>query len=155
MVNEEQAPLLGKHHRRALGSRLLVLDQALCDFERWAQGYEVESALYAERNNLTTTQRKRIQAEVTQLRQRLFQLRDALQLEPHLQKTREGIISRGALLWELLIELEPKYLKRYGELPPGLGDYLEPRVVDLQRHLENIARIAAGEGLPARRRTVK
>jgi hypothetical protein len=48
------------------------------------------------------------------------------------------------VLWETLVETTSRHLNRYGALPPGLAEYLDPRMETLIQHLDKVARIAGG-----------
>ena len=51
-----------------------------------------------------------------------------------------------SVLWGWLVELEGHHLPLYGEVPPGLAEYLEPRLAILIGHLRNISAITARRG---------
>jgi hypothetical protein len=134
---------IGKGHRLALTSRLLILDEALCEFERWAQGYAAQSALYAEENDLTAPQRERLREEVEAARRTLTEMREAFGLEQQTEAARRAIASQCAVLWELLIELEPKYLARYGAVDEELAGCVTEGVKELRRRVTAIGQAVA------------
>ena len=139
-VKKKRVPQLGENHRRGIATTLTLLDEALCEFEQWAGGRELRSVLYEERNALSPEQRAKILAEVAQMRERLRKLRDALGLEGSVRDAATAIWGQCSGLWEHLVELEAKHLRRYGELPPGLARYLDPQVAALLLHLRQISR---------------
>ena len=139
-----QWPPLNKRHQRPLASRLTVLDEAICDFERWAQGRGVESVLFAERNDLTEEQTQLLRGEIAEMREILSELRDALHLEPSVRQAKQDIASRCSLLWEMLIELQPKYLRRYGEWPAEVLELVSEKTAVLQACVEAVGKIARG-----------
>jgi len=93
--------------------------------ESWAKGREVRSVLYEERNDLSEDQRREILREVEDLRGILRQIGDFLGL------------------WEGLVELEGKYLRRYGEVPPKLAEYMDSQVAALIEGLQRICSIVS------------
>ena len=135
-----------KGHRTALSSRLVVLDQTLSEFERWARGQVTVSVLYQEEDNLSSDQCERILAEVAAAREILARLREALALKPERLKVRQAIATRCSMLWELLTELEPRYLKRYGPLTLEAAEYLGEKVRQLQQRVEAMGRRVKGKG---------
>ena len=137
---------IGKSHKTALGSRLLVLDEALSEFERWARGQTAEAVFYEERDNLTAAQRKVLLREIAEVRRLLREMQQTLGLKREQQNARQAIVSRCAHLWELLIELEPRYLRHYGPVPEELVEYMAPRAAELQRRIEAIGREIGGSG---------
>ncbi len=137
---------IAKSHKTALNSRLLVLDEALSEFERWARGQTADAVFYEERDNLTPKQRQALLSEIAQLRVLLREMQETLGLKREQQNARQAIVSRCAHLWELLIELEPRYLRHYGPVPPELVEYMAPRAAELQRRVEAIGRQIGGPG---------
>jgi len=138
---------IGENHERGISVTLYLLDQALCEFEQWAQGRQVRSVLYEVRNTLSVEQRRRILDEIAHMRQILVEIRDALALEGNIKSVVRVITAQCAVLWVHLVELEGKRLLRYGEPPLELANYLDPKVGDLIERLKNIADIVSGEPL--------
>jgi hypothetical protein len=138
-------PTLGENHRRAIGTVAFMLDQMLCDFETYARGRELHGLLCHERNRLSPKQRRAILDEAGRIRAVLKELQESLGLEPRLEDVSRDIWARGSMFWESLVETETKYLRRYGETPPGLADYLDPKIETLIEHLETIVRIASSK----------
>jgi len=134
---------LGEAHRRGISVTLGLLDQALCEMESWAKGREVRSVLYEERNDLSEDQRREILREVEDLRGILRQIIDFLGLRSTRRGAREEIWARCSGLWESLVELEGKYLRRYGEVPPKLAEYMDSQVAALIEGLQRICSIVS------------
>ena len=144
-MTRKPVPNIGDKHRRGISITLVLLDQALCEFEQWARGRQAQSVLYEETNDLSPGQRERVLAEVAEIRVVLRELRDTLRLEGEIQSA-AGAIWRASLgLWEHLAELEGKHLKRYGTPPAGLAEYLKPMVQQLEAGLERIRVIVGGK----------
>jgi hypothetical protein len=72
------------------------------------------------------------------IRQVLRTLLRELDLEVKVEDVRSAIWSQSSAFWEAIIELEPKYMRRYGELPQALAAYLDQRVSDLAKHLREL-----------------
>jgi hypothetical protein len=138
-------PTLGENHRRAIGTVAFMLDQMLCDFEAYAKGREFHGLLYHQRNRLSPKQRRAILDEVDRIRAVLKELRESLGLETRVEDVSREIWSRSSMFWENLVETETKYLRRYGKAPPGLADYLDPKIETLIEHLDTIARMTGGK----------
>jgi hypothetical protein len=131
---------LGKGHRRALTSRLRVMDEMLAEAERWARGEEAGGVMVTEHNDLSAEQRRRLVQEVPALRRVIAELREAGGLPVEQHSVRQAIASRCSLLWEMLIELEPKYLRRYGALEEASAEFVEQKVEELQQGVEALRR---------------
>ena len=138
-------PTLSENHRRAIGTVAFMLDQMLCDFEAYAKGREFHGLLYHERNRLSPRERQAILDEVDRIRAVLKELQESLGLAPRVEDVSREIWGRGSMFWENLVETETKYLRRYGVTPPGLADYLDPKIETLIEHMETITRIAGGK----------
>jgi hypothetical protein len=136
---------LGESHKRAVDTVLFLLDEMLCDFEAYAKGRELHGLLYHERNRLSPGQRQAILAEIDRIRSVMKELQAAFGLEPRVEDVLQNIWGRGSAFWEDLVETEAKYLRRYGEMPAGVGEYLDPRIEAIIERLEAITRIASGK----------
>jgi hypothetical protein len=136
------------NHKRGISAGLSLLDQQMCEVERWANLRHADSVLYEEQNTLTPDQSQKILSEVSAIRAVLVQMRDSLELEPKISVVTWSIQACCAALGQSLVELEEQHLRRYGEVPASLVDYLKPRLTELSERLQQISALA-GE---ARRR---
>lgn len=137
MTRKHQADL-SDTHKRGISVTLTILDEALCDAEQWANGREVRSVFYKERNSLSDRQRSEILLEITRMRGLLQEMRDSLGLEPSVEDAASAIRGKCAGLWEHIVELKAKYLRKYGDVPPGFGEYIDPKADDLVRGIVRI-----------------
>lgn len=135
-------------HRRGINITLTILDEALCGVEQWAKGRELHSVLYNEHNTLSSCQRQDILSEIDKMREVLRKLQQTLQLEPTVQDARSAIRGQCAGLWEHIVELKPKHLRRYGDVPPALAEHMDHEVdaliEGLLRILDILKRAPAG-----------
>lgn len=137
---------MSENHMRGISTTLALLDKALCEFEQWAKGHEIRSVLYQVLNPLSEAQRQLIVVEVAELKRLLEEIRDHLNLEGTVRSADKMIMGSCSVLWASVVELESDRLKRYGEAPAGLAEYLDPLVVSLNTHLRRISRIVATGG---------
>jgi hypothetical protein len=138
---------MSENHIRAISTTFALLDKALCEFQLWAQGHEIRSVLYEIRNPLSEAQRELMAREVPAMKGILEDVRATLNLEMSVQSADKMITGSCAVLWAWLTELERGHLRRYGEVPPGLSEYLDPKVAELIRRLRNISEVVARGGL--------
>lgn len=131
-------PSVGENHRRSLNTALALLDEMLCQFERWADGAAARGVMFEERNGLGPVQREALRERILALRDLMAELRDDLDLEPTVQDVGAAVWSRSSAFWETLVELGPRYLRRYGEMSPELVAYLDPMVDKLVRGLDAV-----------------
>jgi hypothetical protein len=132
---------LGESFKRGIEITLVGLDEALCDFEQWAQGREQRSVFYSERNALSPAERNTILSEVAGMREMLREIKDDLGLEGRVRDGANDIWGKCAILAVNLEELKGKHLAGYGEPPPDLVEYLDPRMERLITSLNHIFRL--------------
>ncbi len=149
-MTPKKAVKAGKDHERAISASLTLLDEMLCEFEEYAQGRERHGALYHERNSLSEKQRRGIQSEVAAMRKTIRELKEALGLTDTRDEVAQRIWGRASAFWEVLVETQSRYLRRYGEVAPDLKECLDPRIealtarllalADLSRHAESVGK---------------
>ena len=139
---------LGDNHKRAIGVTLAMLDQALCEIESWARGREAKSVLYRECNTLSEKQRRQIISEIGSMRDRLKEAAERLGLSPTTRTAVDAVREEFFKLWEPLVETQSKGLKGYGDLPEGIGAFLDGTMEEFIAGLSRI--VAAAEGRDSR-----
>jgi hypothetical protein len=137
---------MSENHIRGISTTLSLLDKALCEFEQWAHGHAVRSVLYEIRNTLSADQRRLIAEEVAEMKSILREIRSTLDLEASMRRVDKMILGSCSVLWVSLAELDGRHLRRYGEVPSGLAEYLEPQADALNQHLRSIADIVGRKG---------
>lgn len=129
---------VGEPHKRGISVTLTLLDETLCKVEQWANGSQIKSVFYREHNSLSRVQRDTILAEIAEIRALLSELQETLRLEPAVEDVTSAIRSNCMALWEHVVELKGKYLRRYGEVPAEIEQYLDPRTDRLIQGIVNI-----------------
>ncbi len=109
-------------------------------------GTTVRSVLYEIRNTLSEDQRRLIAEEVAEMKSILREIRSTLDLEASVRYVDKMILGSCSVLWVSLAELDGRHLRRYGEVPPGLAEYLDPQVDALNDRLRSIGEIVARKG---------
>ena len=135
-------------HVNGIAVTLAHLDEVISNLELWARGREVHSVLYHERNSLSGEQRALILAEIAEIRRILEEARRRFSLPARVNEITGEFRGQCSVLWVNLVELDGKYLKRYGEPPADLVAYIEPISKELIHRVFRIGDIANGE-LPA------
>jgi hypothetical protein len=134
---------MSENHIRAISTALSLLDKALCEFRYWAEGNEIRSVLHEIRNPLSPEQRQGISQLVEEMMTILDEIRETLDLEKSVRSADKTIVSSCSILWVSLTEIEGRYLGRYGEIPSGLAEILDPKLAVLTKKLRDIASVAA------------
>ena len=140
-------PTLSETHKRSIAVSLGLLDERLGYFEEIARGREVRSVMRHEVNRLSPSQRKKLLAEIARMRGFLQEIKETLGLDAKTVDLAREIWASSLAFWEVLVETEAKYLRRYGDIPAGLGKYLDPKIEALIEGLSALSEIASdGEG---------
>ena len=133
---------IGENHRRGIETALVFLDENLCEFEKLVKSNGIKSEFYVEKNNLSLGQRKKILFEIEKIRKILKELKGALKLNGTVNEIDKTIWGHCSGLWEVLVETESKYLKRYGKVPLGLAEYLDPKITEIIESIKHISEAA-------------
>jgi hypothetical protein len=72
----------------------------------------------------------------------LKEIKETLNLDEAVHLVDKMIVCSCAIQWSNLLELESRHLRRYGEVPRGLGEYLDPMVKALNNDLRAISNAA-------------
>jgi len=139
----EKNPLfkMSESLRRGIETTLVFLDENLCEFEKLIKSNGIKSEFYVEKNNLSFEQRKKILFEIEKIKKTLKELKHTLKLSKTVSEIEKTIWAHCSGLWEALVEIESRYLKRYGEVPLGLPDYLDPKIAEIVKSIKRISDI--------------
>jgi hypothetical protein len=130
---------LSENHRRSVSITLQLVDQALCEWDDWANGRLRSGVMYRQLDTLSAVQKRALQNKVAELRHLLLRLRNDLGLEAKDVATSQFIIGHASILWEMVTELNGRALQAYGEVPEELGRYLDPIGERMSREINSIA----------------
>lgn len=143
--NDDERPAhvieMGPNHRRGITSTLVHLDESICRIEQMVHTESTCSQFYVERNALTESQKENVLSEVAAVRRILAELRQTLNLIPVTRDVGAAVSGRCMLLWESILELQGRYLKRFGEPSEELVKFLDPKTDEIVHHLDRIVRI--------------
>ncbi len=137
-----------ENHARAITTALTLLDEMLCDFDDTARGRERNGVLYRERNTLSDEQRRALLIEIAAMRATLVELKSTLRLSEKPEDLSRLIWGRALAFWEVLVETQSRHLRRYGNVPAELKDFLDPRI---DRLIEGVQRLVEISGAAPRR----
>ncbi len=141
---------ISENHRRRLSATLALMDQALSEFMRWANGGETRSVLYEEINTLAPAQRQKMTEEIAAIREMLREISETLQLSGHVLETGADIRARCSLLWADLLDVKSGPLRGYGALSEEAAAFLDARIEKLAQaalQLSDLARDKTGSNL--------
>lgn len=137
-MQEGSIPNLSEAHRSRIRITLTLLDEALVKFEEWAQGREVRSVLYCEENTLDPERRAGLLADIAGIRRIMQELRDGLHLKASPQDIAKTMQAHCYILWVDVLEMTGKYLRSFGDPPPGLVHYLDSKAHRILQYLDHL-----------------
>ena len=137
---------LSEAHGSRIRITLTLLDEALIKFEEWAQGRELTSIFYCEANNLTHEERTELLTDISGIRRIITELRDDLRLEAQPQDIAKTIRGHCYILWVDVLEMTGRYLRGFGEPPPELVNYLDPKANQILHYLDHIKLLLTKSG---------
>ena len=141
-------PNLSEAHHSRIRITLTLLDEALVKFGDWAQGREVRSILYREDNTLDPDRRTALLADIAAIRGIMEELRDNLHLEARTQDIAKTMLGHCYILWVDVLEMTGKYLRGFGDPPPELVDYLDPKAHRILQYLDHLKALLTKPGSP-------
>jgi len=137
-MQEGSIPNLSEAHLSRIRITLTLLDEALVKFEEYAQGREVCSIFYCEENTLNSDGRAGILADIAGIRGLMQELKDDLHLKARSEDTAKTMQAHGSILWVDVLEMTGKYLRGFGEPPPELVNYLDPKAHRILQYLDHL-----------------
>jgi len=138
-ASERDGQGMSESHFRAFGATLGLVDEALCEFERWALGRAARGVIFEEINDLSLGKRKKLLDGINAVRGSIKELQDRLGLEKEQLVVSHAIWVKCSGFWEMLVELESSHLKRYGPVPPKLAQELDAQVTRINRQFQGLS----------------
>ena len=150
---QDNAVEVGKNHKRAIGATLTLLDEMLCELRNTPRAANATACCTTSATHCRTSSAGASQAEVAAMRGTMRELKEALRLTASRDEAAQQIWGRASAFWEVLVETQSRYLRRYGELTPGLKECLDPRIKALTARLLALVELsrnaASGPSAPA------
>ena len=131
MPTKDELRLLGQPLRHRINSTLCHVDRALCELEWQMESQGIHSVLYQANNTLSEETRAQFRERLRAIREVFTRIKVELGFEPEVQDIGHLIKNRCSFLQVDLLELEPRYLRGYGEPPAWLSEYLAPLMQEL------------------------
>jgi len=106
-------------------------------------GWTYEGPTVSFVHDLTDTKRQGLRECVSQARDLIREIRDSFELRPDRIPKSAWIAGRLAHLWVYAEECQSRYLRKYGEVAPGVAPRLDPvarRLGELLLAMQRLAR---------------
>ena len=139
MLNKFQ---LSEPYCRVLSSALSIIEEMLFELDDLLECQRIGSIFTDVVNTLDSEHRQLIYEEVESMRHKLRNIKTTLDLKSTTVNNTALISSRCGKIWEILCDLETKRLRRYGEPPDGLSDYLDCRIRELISSIERVTKLS-------------
>lgn len=134
-------------HRRGISVTLVMLDQNLCRIARWAEGREAQSVMFEERNELRPDQRTQLLEQIAELRTKIAQIKECCGLKEEAASVVNSIFTICFGLRDDLVDLEPTFMRRYGELSSELAEFLDGASKEILQKMDGLASIVKSRSL--------
>ncbi len=122
---------LSEGHRRALSSRMLIVDSAIVRVLGLLEDRKTPAAMKSIEGSVTAEQQEEITARLLQLQARLASLATRYNLEPAKRDLRRILASEVSRIWVALEDSRPRRLKGYGSLPAETAAALEAQMQEM------------------------
>jgi hypothetical protein len=143
--DDQSSQPIGDNHRRRIKAALGLIDAALGRWEKYAAGAADTGALRHLRNDLSGTQRRKLQQLTTSLREILTALQRELGLEAEVRTVRGILPGECGILWETIAALDPNHLSAWGETTAQFDAYWEPKRQMLEDMLNQVMDVVSGK----------
>jgi len=124
-------------YRNALSSQLGVIEELLNEIESVLKDEENYLFLKIERK-IKKENRKKINERIKELRKIIADMKQKFNLKEGVLTDIAIISSRTSKIWEILSDMKTEKMKRYGKIPDGLSDILDPLIDRMIKLTERI-----------------
>jgi len=124
-------------YRNALSSQLAVIEELLNEIESVLKEEENFLFLKIERK-IKKEDRKKINERIKELKKIISVMKRKFNLKEDVLTDIAVISSRTSKIWEILCDMKTEKMKRYGKIPDGLSDVLDPLIDRMIKLTERI-----------------
>jgi len=124
-------------YRNALSSQLGVIEELLNEIESVLKEEENFLFLKIERK-IKKEKRKKIEEKIEELKKIISDMKREFNLKEDVLTDVAVISSRTSKIWEILCDMKTEKMKRYGKIPDGLSDILDPLINRMIKLTERI-----------------
>ncbi|MCA1816545.1 MAG: hypothetical protein LC746_09100 [Acidobacteria bacterium] len=137
-MSDRPQSVLNENQRRALSTRLGMIERHLCDVERLAAGEPTRGAVFQVTNDLTEEQKSAVLSLTGEARGIISELRDRFGLEARREDVRRLLFGLFSVLWAILEDTHAAKLEGFGGVSPELSRLLDPKLDELIEVFERI-----------------
>ena len=123
-------------YRNALSSQLGVIEELLKEIE---SVLKEENFLFLKiERKIKKEKRKKIEEKIKELKKIISDMKRKFNLKEDVLTDVAVISSRTSKIWEILCDMKTEKMKRYGKIPDGLSDILDPLIDRMIKLIERI-----------------
>lgn len=89
-----------------------------------------------------SAERQSIQSQIKHVQDQIDEIRAGLQLKTRHDSIGSTLLSRCTKIWEVLCDLKTDRMGGYGDVTPDLPGYLDPKIDDMLKTVDNILVLA-------------
>ena len=123
--------LLNPQQRSSLRTTLLSFEKNLREAQSWLDGNKEDGILYKSELHLSEEHRRQCASKIAEALGQIRSLSRSLELEKKEEDPLSLIRSEMVISWANLLDSRPAKLGRYGDIPAGLAEKLDPAVSNL------------------------
>lgn len=131
MTEDQKDDLLNENQRRALSTRLAMLDRFFYDVEQLLSSDSLRGEMFKLINDLTDEQREGVISLVNQGRAEIRASRDQFNLEVKHEYLHRMMAGHLSIFWTILEDCRAANLQGFGGVSPNLAAELDPKIESL------------------------
>ena len=138
MIEDQVNELLNENQRRALSTRLAMLDRFFYDVEQQLTGKTVRGEMFEVINDLSEAQKGEVLRLLNEGRREIRVSRDRFNLEIKREYLHRVMAGHLSIFWTILEDSRAAKLEGFGGISPGLAAELDPRLDVLVRIVSSL-----------------
>jgi len=120
--------MLNEYQRRSLKVTLSIVEKSLRDIEKILNKNNYRSVLYTFSNNIPPAVRKKVSLLISKVYRTIRNLTEKFNLQKEFKYANREAFAKLPQCREMLEDTKAEKLKRYGDVPAGLDNILNPEL---------------------------
>lgn len=138
MIEDQADDLLNEHQRRALSTRLAMLDRFFSDVEQVLSGHSPRGEMFEVINDLTAEQRQKVSSFLNEARREIRAIREQFNLEIKREYVHRWLAGHLSIFWTILENSHAAKLEGFGDVSPALAGELDPKIESFVRIVNSL-----------------
>jgi hypothetical protein len=120
--------MLNEYQRRSLKVTLSIVEKSLRDIEKILNENDHKGVLYTFSNNIPPTAKEKVLLLISKVYRTIKNVAEKFNLGKESKYANREAFAKLPHCWEMLEDTKAKKLKRYGDVPAGLDNVLNPEL---------------------------